>query len=453
MDTPEQEERGAVSPDEAPALGEEGEAGGEADARAVAGRQALGAPGASDAAADAALEPSASSDEGAAFSATDEDASEAAEVEEVDEVEEVELPPSEEASLSAPTETLGADEDAGDAQQPVVTEAATPVASAAPSAGEAVSARPLPPPMPPRPPQPVSPFVVVEDDAEDDLSDSEGERVTSLVAREQRREEARVRATGKWTGVARPWFETAFDETHWRMDDQTSARQIHRECRYLAGVLELSPQDRVLDVGCGQGHHALQLAQAGVHVTGLDLSFVALRRAARRARELGIVESTRWWQGDMRELGRAAEAFDAAYLMRNTFGYFEERGNLEVLQSLARRLRPGGRLVLDVFNRDAVLSRLPRRAWWEADGVLMLDDIEFDPLRSRLEIERSLAVEGEEPWRQEISVRVYSLHELRGLLQVAGFRLLEGRAFPAVAQTFFADLSLRCLLVAERAPG
>ena len=56
----------------------------------------------------------------------------------------------------------------------------------------------------------------------------------------------------------------------------------------LVTELAESPPGRALDVGCGEGADAIWLARAGWEVTGLDVSEVALERAAAAAREAGV---------------------------------------------------------------------------------------------------------------------------------------------------------------------
>ena len=121
------------------------------------------------------------------------------------------------------------------------------------------------------------------------------------------------------------------------------------EAAFLEKALRLAPGARVLDVPCGHGRHALELARRGYRVSGVDLS-ADLLGAARisSAREGAAVE---WVSGDMRDLPWTG-VFDGAYCAGNAFGYFDDAGNQAFLTAVARTLRPGGRFV--------VLERLVR---------------------------------------------------------------------------------------------
>lgn len=119
-------------------------------------------------------------------------------------------------------------------------------------------------------------------------------------------------------------------------------RLTEAEVAFLTRVL---PRGRVLDVACGFGRHALGLAAAGYDVLGVERDPEVA--AAARAAGTDVLEL------DVRELGRVEGPFDGAISMWASFGWFDDAGNDAVLGSMARLLRPGGRLVLDVWNPAA----------------------------------------------------------------------------------------------------
>ena len=61
-----------------------------------------------------------------------------------------------------------------------------------------------------------------------------------------------------------------------------------QEVRFLLEVMSLPPGARVLDVGCGPGRHVVPFAEAGLSVTGVDVSRRFLDIAAERATAAGV---------------------------------------------------------------------------------------------------------------------------------------------------------------------
>jgi len=246
---------------------------------------------------------------------------------------------------------------------------------------------------------------------------------------------------------ARPWFEEVFDEDYLRTLPFMTAKQTMREATFIEESLQVPKGGEVLDVACGYGRHAIELVQRGFKVTGLDLSLPLLIRAAdetqRRALSVSFVHA------DMREMAFEGQ-FDGAYSMLTSFGYFDEETNLKVAQGIARALKPAGRFLLDAVNRDYIVSDLPTRVWWEGDGCVVLEEVDFNYHTSRVLIRRSVVFDDGRQLEQEISVRAYSLHEMGKLLRAAGFRVLEVSGALATRNRFFGATSRNLLILCEK---
>jgi SAM-dependent methyltransferase len=248
---------------------------------------------------------------------------------------------------------------------------------------------------------------------------------------------------------SKPWFEEVFDEDYLRTLPFMSAEQTLREVDFIEQSLELQGGAKVLDVGCGYGRHAIELVHRGWNVTGLDLSLPLLIRAADEAQRRSL--SVEFVHADMREMA-FEKTFDGAYCMLTSFGYFDEESNLRVADGIARALKPGGRLLLDVVNRDYVIADLPSRIWWEGKGCVVLEEVDFNFHTSRIVTQRSIVFEDGRQIQQEISIRAYSLHELGRLLRRAGFRVIDISGTVATKGQFFGTTSRSLLVLAERQP-
>ena len=134
----------------------------------------------------------------------------------------------------------------------------------------------------------------------------------------------------------RTWFET-FAETR---------PYTQSEVGFIVRNLPNPPCSKVLDVCCGQGRLTNLLAQQGYEMLGVDLDEQALSIAQQSA-----PPKTRYKHLDMRHLHQVDETFDAVILMWQSFGYFDEVTNQAILQEISRKLRNGGRFILDIYNR------------------------------------------------------------------------------------------------------
>jgi SAM-dependent methyltransferase len=152
----------------------------------------------------------------------------------------------------------------------------------------------------------------------------------------------------------RLWWEDLFNDDYVRTMEKLTDAQIAREVDFIETSLGLERGGAMLDLACGTGRQAIELARRGYEVVGFDLSLQMLARAGDDAQELSA--KINFVQGDMREM-TFEEQFDGVYCWGTSFGYFEEEKNANVIDRVRRALRAGGLLLLDVVNRDFLSSR------------------------------------------------------------------------------------------------
>ena len=132
-----------------------------------------------------------------------------------------------------------------------------------------------------------------------------------------------------------------------------TAASIEPELRFIRTHLPLEAFPRLLDVPCGIGRHAIPLARLGYEVLGIDRSEAALDVARREAGPGATFRAL-----DMSQLSSMPETFDAILCLWASFGYGTSAANQRLLRAMGDRLRNGGRVLLDVYNADA-LRQLP----------------------------------------------------------------------------------------------
>lgn len=251
----------------------------------------------------------------------------------------------------------------------------------------------------------------------------------------------------KPTNRGKPWFAEIFDEDYLRTLPFLTPQATQSEAEFVVDTMNLAPGAQVLDVGCGYGRHAMELAARGFHVVGLDLSTPLLVRGGEEAHRRGL--TINFVRGDMRELDFENQ-FDAAYCLFSTFGYFDDETNKKTLQNIARALKPQGKILVEILNRDYVIQDLPTRVWWEGDGCVVLEEVELNYFSSRIQVNRSVVFDDGRQLEQEISVRGYSLHEVGKLMHAAGFRVLEVSGGYQMRGRFFGNQSRHIIVLAER---
>jgi SAM-dependent methyltransferase len=197
--------------------------------------------------------------------------------------------------------------------------------------------------------------------------------------------------------------------------------RAEKESNFVASALDLKSGAEVLDLCCGQGRHSVQLAKRGLRVTGLDLNpdYVQLAQEAAAASKISIETIA----ADMREIP-FANKFDAIVNMYSSFGYLEsEAEDLKVLQSAAKALKAGGRLLLDMLNREWAIDNYIQNDWHTgADGTLYVERRDLDLATSRMHV-HFIVVDAKGGRRESIghNIRLYTLTEMTRLLERVGF--------------------------------
>ena len=138
-----------------------------------------------------------------------------------------------------------------------------------------------------------------------------------------------------------------------------------QEVAFLVDLLQLPQGARVLDVGCGPGRHAVELARLGYAVTGIDISRRFLDVAAERAREAGVTAS--FFQVDARQMPFDDEFEAVISLCQGGFGLMGSDDGL-VLRRIAEATRSGGRAVLTAFSGYFEASHRRPEATFDIDS-------------------------------------------------------------------------------------
>jgi SAM-dependent methyltransferase len=216
------------------------------------------------------------------------------------------------------------------------------------------------------------------------------------------------------------WWPKFLDQHYVKVCGDAEKRSS-REVESIIRMLNLKPKAKILDLCCGYGRHAIELAERGFRVTGYDLSDLFLRKAKETSKALGV--KVQFKKGDMRRLPFEGH-FDAVVNMFTSFGYFDkESDDLKALKGVCKALKSKGLFLLDLKNREQLIRGFQRRRWHPEKDFIMLEDNFFDLFTSRWESTRTLLFGDGKKKEYSFSLRLYSFAEILNLLKRAGFLL------------------------------
>ncbi len=221
------------------------------------------------------------------------------------------------------------------------------------------------------------------------------------------------------------WFESWFN--HPLYLEVYSHRDQDEAARCIRTILSLSGLDRkdpatiaILDIACGAGRHAHELARLGYRVTGNDLSPFLLEEARKEALHCKLqLELTCCDMRCIPDLDR----FDLVVQLFTSFGYFDVKDeDSVVLGKVYSALKQGGWYVLDLINPVHLKRTLVSETRRTSPKLTILEERAFNEDRITKTI--TITPQTGEKLRFSESVRLYPKEEIYALLQEAGFSVI-----------------------------
>jgi cyclopropane fatty-acyl-phospholipid synthase-like methyltransferase len=145
------------------------------------------------------------------------------------------------------------------------------------------------------------------------------------------------------------WYETLFENYARTYDCEVFTQGTLQEVDFIEQEISFNKKKRILDIGCGTGRHAIELAKRGYVVTGVDLSESQLKRAREKASEVGV--NVAFERIDARSLKFENEYDVVLIVCEGGFPLMEtDEMNFAILQGAARALKSGGTFILTTLN-------------------------------------------------------------------------------------------------------
>jgi len=179
---------------------------------------------------------------------------------------------------------------------------------------------------------------------------------------------------------------------------------------------------KVLDLCCGPGRHTYELAKRGYQVTAVDRTPYLLSKA--RDRCVSCQENIEFVEEEMLHFCRE-DHYDLVINLFTSFGYYEkEEDNYKVLENIYNSLSRGGRLVMDLAGKEIVAKNFHDTGSSEVGDMTMIEKRIIHDGWRKITNEWMLLWNGRYTMHQ-FTIYVYSGHELKSLLQQAGFKHID----------------------------
>jgi SAM-dependent methyltransferase len=261
-------------------------------------------------------------------------------------------------------------------------------------------------------------------------------KLTNALWRVYRRPERPV----PWAqGGNLPWDEPAFSERMLREhldESHGAASRIGAErllqIDWLWSQLDLHPGSRLLDVTCGPGLYAIELARRGCQVTGIDFSPASIEYARRMASCERPPADCTFVEQDVRHADFGQQAFDVALFLYGQLAVFPKEEAQALLSKIAGALKPGGRLAVELLAQERVDKN--NSTWWFTDNTGLWGDAPFLNLGERfwledeaMSVERYSIVHLDSGDLTEITLcdQTYAVETMTAMMNAAGFNSVE----------------------------
>ena len=216
--------------------------------------------------------------------------------------------------------------------------------------------------------------------------------------------------TGSWE-----WGDDYID-CRYEGSEETARKQVPG----LVKLLGLDSPAKVLDCPCGWGRYSNPLAELGHEVVGLDFTekFIEMAREKAPASNQPLYEVR-----DMRELD-IVEEFDVLLNLLGSFGYYDRETDSRILKGFVDALKPGGRLMIDQYNREKLgwLPETIKRELPSGNVLVMTQSMDYE--KGIYHVVDTIH-DGSEKRVHELTMNWYSVDEYRNMLAKLNVKRIE----------------------------
>ena len=211
--------------------------------------------------------------------------------------------------------------------------------------------------------------------------------------------------------------------------NQPWTENTEHQVDFIISALALTGKERILDLACGYGRHALMFAQRGYSVTGVDITKAYIEDAQKTAQALSL--DATFVHADIREVAYQNEFDVVLNLDDGAIGYLEDdEENLKIFDVISNALKVGGKHFMGVNNADYAERYFPTTECEIGEKMLTIWQYGWDEKTRLMKLNGSNIRYGEIAQKPNIDmdnanpIRLYSLAELEQIFQQRGMKIV-----------------------------
>ena len=221
----------------------------------------------------------------------------------------------------------------------------------------------------------------------------------------------------------------------WRKEEPKGLTEA--EVDFIEEVASLKKHDSVLDIMCGYGRHALELARRGYLLTAIDNSEAYIDEIKMLSKKENLSIDAK--QEDVSQ-ANFPKKYNAVICMGNSFAFFNKDTAISLLGKIASCLNPGGVLIINTWTiAEIAIKNFQERTWHYVDDYKLLTENKFLFHPTRIESNYTiLASSGETETLTGIDY-IFSVSELEEMFNQTGFTMGEIYSTPRKRKFQFGD--------------
>ena len=216
----------------------------------------------------------------------------------------------------------------------------------------------------------------------------------------------------------------------WTLDvkNMSWVEDTEHQVDFIITALGLCGTERILDLACGYGRHAISFARRNFTVVGVDITKAYIDDAILSTK--GVLPNIEFIHSDIRDADFNSEFDVVLNLADGAIGYLEnDEENLKIFDVISRALKPGGRHFMDVCNAEHAEAYFPKRSWAIGDKEFSFSEFEWDSQKRTMLYGGGGFTYGEtakKPERLEGNpTRLYSIDELNMIFSERNMRIVD----------------------------